>query len=836
MKPKPESALSEPARKNTDTPPPSRLARLTRLSAAAILAERGLRAGAALATLALVFLTLSWLGLWSHVGPAARLIAVALFAQAALYVVARELLRGMPSREAALKRLDAEAGGLLPATSLEDHLASGADDPVTATLWDVHRRRLEQALGRIRIAPPRPRLAERDPFALRAFALVAAFAAAFVAGDERGARLGAAFDWRGVGFSGAPLRLDAWLDPPPYTGRQPLVLDAKDVGQTLEAPVNSVLHVRLSGSASVETSGALTPLPAPAEKPRTEHEQQFRLTGPARLILPDGRVFDFAALPDQPPKATLTEAPQNNSRGSMTLSYRLEDDYGVVGAEAVVSRPNGSRTLYPPPRAPLSLPSGRAGLGEARSTVDFGDSPWAGARAILTLLARDEAGNEGFSQPVEIVLPQRRFTKPLARALVEQRRNLALDPDQRFKVLAALEALSLAPEVYDTPSGIYLGLREARRGLEGRRSDDDLRGVADLLWAMALSLENGDLSQAERDLRAAERDLREALAKGASPEEIARLTQELRQAMDKFLQGLAEQANRENYEKGAREPSGDGRDVSEQDLKSMLDEMAQAGQSGDMAQAQKLLDDLQDMLENLQASPGAAASAERREMQRALSELDRLTREQQQLRDETFRGMESEEALRAAPGEEQPQGRGGRPQGRAGAKDQGERQKQQGLRERLERQRDALRKGGAESPGELDDADKAMKEAEQALGQPGGRRGAVDAQGRALQALRRGADQLAAQMRGEGEEGSEGQGQGGEGQGGRGARASRNGRDPLGRTAGRGRGYDNKSRYDPLGLPPAMRAHRVQEELRRRLGQPERPAEELDYLQRLLQK
>ena len=43
-----------------------------------------------------------------------------------------------------------------------------------------------------------------------------------------------------------------------------------------------------------------------------------------------------------------------------------------------------------------------------------------------------------------------------------------------------------------------------------------------------------------------------------------------------------------------------------------------------------------------------------------------------------------------------------------------------------------------------------------------------------------------------------------------------------------------RQRYDPLGLPPAQRAHRVQEELRRRLGQPERPPEELDYLQRLL--
>jgi hypothetical protein len=33
-----------------------------------------------------------------------------------------------------------------------------------------------------------------------------------------------------------------------------------------------------------------------------------------------------------------------------------------------------------------------------------------------------------------------------------------------------------------------------------------------------------------------------------------------------------------------------------------------------------------------------------------------------------------------------------------------------------------------------------------------------------------------------------------------------------------------------------VRARRVQEELRRRLGQPERPAEELDYYDRLLKR
>ena len=67
---------------------------------------------------------------------------------------------------------------------------------------------------------------------------------------------------------------------------------------------------------------------------------------------------------------------------------------------------------------------------------------------MLTLTARDEAGNEGSSTPTEFKLPERVFVKPLARALIEQRRILALDAEAKPKVLMALEALSIAPEQF----------------------------------------------------------------------------------------------------------------------------------------------------------------------------------------------------------------------------------------------------------------------------------------------------------------------------------------------------------------------------------------------------
>ena len=163
----------------------------------------------------------------------------------------------------------------------------------------------------------------------------------------------------------------------------------------------------------------------------------------------------------------------------------------------------------------------------------------------MTLSATSVSGETGSSAPVELTLPQRVFHNPLARALVEQRRDLILDPDHAQKrVDAALTGLSVAPELFGTPANVYLGLKEAKASLAAARSDADLLDVAAFLWAMAQQIEDGDASQAERDLRAAEQALREALQRGASDEEIRKLMQNLREAARRFAGEMAREAER----------------------------------------------------------------------------------------------------------------------------------------------------------------------------------------------------------------------------------------------------------------------------------------------------
>jgi hypothetical protein len=108
--------------------------------------------------------------------------------------------------------------------------------------------------------------------------------------------------------------------------------------------------------------------------------------------------------------------------------------------------------------------------------------------------------------------------------------------------------------------------------------------------------------------------------------------------------------------------------------------------------------------------------------------------------------------------------------------------------------------------------------------------GAVDAQGRALEALRKGARSLAEAM-----QQSEGDGQGEDGPGSPSGNRQSGGNqtDPLGRPL-RGREFGQDSSVRIPGEIDVQRVRRILEELRRRLADPSRPKIELDYIERLL--
>jgi uncharacterized protein (TIGR02302 family) len=848
---------SEPAR---DPNAVSRLKLTQALQRAryAIAWERGWPHLARLLTVTGLFLVVSWAGLWLALPFVARIVGFGLFLALALGVLFPLLRFRWPSREQGLARLDRGSGiPHRPATALTDTLDT--QDPVAKALWQAQRERTLASIKRIRAGLPAPRLAIHDPWALRALVVVMLVATYVAAGDERALRVAAAFDWNGV-LSPANVRVDAWVTPPIYTGKPPIILSAanKEAAMPsagpLPVPAGSTLIVRSSGGSLDVVAGGGVAEAVPAEQaPKGTNEKHFRILGDGTVHVraPSGQPqWKFTAIPDRAPTIALAKDPERQARGSLQMAYRIEDDYGVTEAQAhFAARPAETpketqekatpeaRPLFAAPQFSLVLPNARTRNGVGQTVKDLSEDPYAGADVTLTLTAKDEAGNEGKSAPFNMRLPERLFTKPLARALVEQRRILALDATKNSDVYTALDALMIAPELFMADeAGQYLGLYSVTRQLEAARSDDALREVVASLWALAVTIEDGNITDVDKALRAAQEALKQALERGASDEEIKKLTQDLRAALDNFVRQLAEQL-RNNPQALARPLDPNTKMLRQQDLNNMIERMERLSRSGDKDAARQLLEQLQQMLENLQmAQPGQSGD---NDMEQALNELGDMIRKQQQLRDRTFKqGQDS---------------RRDRARGKQGDQSMGDlQQDQQGLRDRLKKLQEELARRGMTQgqrgekgqrgeqgeqgqQGDQDDGEDGLGEADTAMGDAGGRLGegnadaAVDSQGKALEALRKGAQSMADAMQqgdGDGQDGGPGSRVGRQQSGG-------NQTDPLGRPL-HSREFSDDLTVKIPGEIDVQRVRRILEELRRRLADPARPQIELDYIERLL--
>jgi hypothetical protein len=177
-------------------------------------------------------------------------------------------IRAAVEAEAAA-RLDRDSGlPHRPVEAMSDTLSLGADETSKA-LWALHQKRAMEAVAKLKVAVPDPALRRHDPRALRFAPFILAFAALFAAGPDLTNRVTAAFQWVDPPVPPAPPRLDAWLDPPAYTGRPPQFLVRSQSGDTqaapggpVQAPVNSVLVLRATPSEGIviDAAGALQPV------------------------------------------------------------------------------------------------------------------------------------------------------------------------------------------------------------------------------------------------------------------------------------------------------------------------------------------------------------------------------------------------------------------------------------------------------------------------------------------------------------------------------------------------------------------------------------------------
>ena len=819
---------------------------------------------------ALIFLITSLAGVWPLLPANAHMIALGLFGAAFVAAFFPAVRTAWPNREDGVRRLERGSGiAHRPISSYEDKLANdAAADPVAGGLWNAHLQRLARLFERMQAKPPVPRVERHDPYALRTVLLLGAACLAFVAGDAWPDRIASAFRLAPI-VAGPDARLDAWVTPPAYTGRPPILIadgskplaPDNQAARVIEVPEGSILTVRSSGRGherfsvqDVDPAGVAKAIAA--EKPKDAGKAEAAAThDDIRVEIASSRtikIFDgpnerlswsFNVLDDLPPTISLEEPPKPTNRGELKLAYQAKDDYRVGKIEAFVARPDAKPAhaltgmdgkpippLYDVPKLPLKIDQGKDPKSvHGKTYVDLASHPWAGLPVTLTLEALDQAGNVGKSTPKEILLPSRRFTEPLARALVEQRRVLALEPARFQDVADALDALTIAPDQFPTSASAYLGIRSVYWRLNYDVTETGLRSAVDQLWSIALKLEEGDLTDAQRRLRQIQDRLSKAIEDGASDEEIQKLMSELRQAMNDYLKQLAQQGQKNPGQNG-NQPQ---QKMSQKDLEQMLKQLEDLAKSGSKDAAQQMLSDLRDLLDRLQSQQAQnGQNGQNGEMGKMLDKFGRMITRQRKLLDDTF--GQQQQGMNGQGGEGQGDGQQGesgqRGKGKIGegsgsgdgSDDPGSLAERQGrLKNDLGRLLDDLKGMMAQGGEGLDDAQKAMEEAKRALEQQN-LDGATDQQSRALDQLRKGAQSMTEQML--------------NGQAGRQGSNGEEDRDPLGRpTRSNDPGHGPNRAMVPREID-TQRAREILDELRRRLGDGQRPKSELDYIERLLKK
>ncbi len=849
-----------------------------------------LAACCALAALAMSGIT-AWLPGWLH-------LVIGLACLAGLAVLLRRAARAvaLPGTAAAERRLERDSGlAHRPFAVLRDVPAGGE---AASPLWRLHQARARQAIARLSLRRPDAALAAHDPIALRAGAVLLLAASLVVAGPQAGARL-AAFFLPGLpdGITGPAPVIQAWIQPPAYTGLAPVFLP--EHGGAVTVPTGSRLTISMTGLGGrphVSVAGGKIGV----EKLGQGSYQAAGVLTKAGALSVASRFFNIAGwtivlIPNEPPSAAWAKLPGRAGTSLATsLPWQVAQRWGVAALEANL-RPSGHPDL-PALRIPLPLP-GTPKQANGAATPDLSANPYAGLTVTGVLDARDVSGQHGQSPPADFVLPARQFHHPLARAIADLRRRLALHPGQTDEAAAELGTLAEAPVAPPVPglagSGVTLNLAADAALLSGKPDAAAVSQAQLRLWTLALALDGALPDAALAALDEARENLRRGLEDHAhgklSDRELADKLQALRQALDHRLSEMARQAMKQgalqHFDPQTQHLSSSAIDHAISKLEQALKE----GRMDDARQAMAQLNRMMDQLKNAHIMTQEESRQQQQAQQKGRQQMgavqDMVQREtglldHAQLRaprpqfrlppmmmqdpgrpdlfppqgtedpdqspdqtspDQTFPGQTSHGrtpppalAQQAPPDASTP--KGAPPDQTADARTQ----------RALHRALDALKQGIGQSghtpPAKLDEAGRAMAEAADALSRSDDPT-ARDSVGRAIAALQQGAQSMAKDQQGQGGSsglqlslqpgGQPGQGTA-EGEEGSGDGHLGGKRDPFGRQVD---GSGTAAEDPDLRVPDEMergRSRAIQEELRRRGADRARPKGELDYIDRLL--
>ena len=548
-----------------------------------------------------------------------------------------------------------------PLAALKDKPAGNVSKE-TQALWDKHVAAYKNAKEHVRLPAFESNTPARDPYGLRHAVILFLVIGFVVAADDAPYRLQAGLtpDIH-LALPRTTGTLEAWIVPPAYTNTAPQFLAAtRDItvtGKDVTVPAGSTLKIRMT--------------------PKRKHAPKLRLAGVSHALVKAGDKSYTAELPiqnagglviregfyehgrwtlnitkDTPPDVAI-DLTGKTSRAALKITWHARDDYGISSATATITPVQEKDT-----QLQMSLPvsedadetivfdmilpphNGTPTL----ETIDLTAHPHAGLAADLAITVTDAAGQSTTSAPHRFILPERKFTNPLAQRLVEERKKLSFanDPISYTAIAKRIHDIGKLPELYKHDVVVYLALDAAVNRLTAPEVKPAVKkDMQRLLWDVALKLEDGGLSTAARDLSAALQRLSGAMNNpNLSPQEIQQLMQDVQAAMQNYMQELArELAQRlsKNGKMAKMPPAIAEKFMKKVDFADMMKQLEELAQQDSRAALQKMAEMLQNTIDSLNVGDVEEMQEKQVKAMEALEDLQKLIEAQQSLMDKTNR-------------------------------------------------------------------------------------------------------------------------------------------------------------------------------------------------------
>lgn len=560
---------------------------------------------------------------------------------------------------------------------LDDTLANPKTEG-TRTLWQNALKRVVITLKSLRTPIPKAVLTRSDPYGLRFVAILmflsGYFANGYFAFDKIHHGL---FPYHVNEVVSQGQETQIWITPPDYT--QMAQIHIKGHGTTsemIDIPEGSTAKVRTysifgewlkphfyNGQDYLE----MTPVGEGLYDFETDI-QNGAILSVSQGYIPRLRL-SYNHIVDHPPEIThdmtkedIEEQAENNSgpeevsiekieildSSEIRIPITVKDDYGVKDLQMIVSldqmieeKPLGSdftdtRLVSSPPRVDFKL----------APIFDLTWHTWSGLPVTVELIATDHKGQTARLGPMELIMPERVFKHPMAKSLIALRKKLAWGyRDDFVSISRDLETLLTAPDYFQNNPVAYLAVRSAASRLyyHNKHPQEDrtkqAKEAIKLLWFAAIAIEDGDLALAMQELRDTQRALEHALRDpNSTPEEIARLMEELRQKMANYFAELQREMQKRMAEGETFQPL-DPQDftqmITPDALSQMLQELEQALQDGDTQRAGELMSQMQRMMDLMDPSRTQQLPQDMQAMQHGVNELQELIERQEKLLEQT---------------------------------------------------------------------------------------------------------------------------------------------------------------------------------------------------------